>query len=65
MEHRDAQFIGLETVCRSLGIPRPKEVVDGSMVPQLVREGRAAEVCTYCAVDVAATAEAFRLMTSN
>lgn len=65
MEHRDAPFISLDVVCLSLGIGRPKDVIDGSMVPQLVREGRAAEVCTYCAVDVAATAEAFRLMTSH
>lgn len=62
MEHRDNPFISLDTVCRSFGVQRPKELIDGADVPRLHKEGRIAEILTYCAIDVDATAEVYRLM---
>jgi hypothetical protein len=62
MENRDNMFIGLETVCKGLGIPRPKQVISGADCPRLFEEGEFAQILTYCAVDVAATSRAFALM---
>lgn len=62
MEYRDAPFVGLDTVCRAFGIPRPKSVVSGAEVPEMHRDGRFAEILTYCAIDVDATAEVYRRM---
>jgi len=44
-------FIKLDRLCRLLGIPG-KQGVDGSMVWDLVREGRLDEVASYCRDDV-------------
>lgn len=62
MEHRDSLYISLDTACRSFGIARPKAIVDGSMVPEMYRAGRYAEILTYCAIDIDSTAELYRLM---
>lgn len=64
MEHRDNPFVSLDAVALAFGVPRPKEVISGAEAPKLAREGRIAELCTYCAVDVDTTAEIYRLMMS-
>lgn len=62
MEHRDEFAVSLDVVCTAFGIPRPKQVISGAEVPRLHRDGRLAEILTYCCIDVDATAEAYRLM---
>lgn len=64
MEHRDDFAVSLDVVASAFGIPRPKQYVSGADVPRLHREGRDAEVLTYCCIDVDATAEIHRLMTA-
>jgi hypothetical protein len=65
MEHRDDFCPGLDTVAAGLGIPRPKGVISGADVPRLHRAGEFAAILTYCAVDAAATARAYLLMTGQ
>lgn len=65
MENADERFVSLETVARVLGIPQPKQVITGADCPRLHREGRFAEICTYCCVDVATTERAYLLMTGQ
>lgn len=65
MEHADNLFVSLDTVCTTLGIPRPKSVISGADVPKLHRAGRDVEILTYCAIDTAATAQAYLLMTGQ
>ena len=55
--------ISLDALCKALGIPSPKNGIDGSKVWDAVRDGRIDEVATYCAADVDATREAFLRMT--
>lgn len=55
--------ISLDALCRALGIPSPKNGIDGSQVWDYVRDGKIIEVADYCAVDVTATREAYRRMT--
>lgn len=62
MEHRDDFAVSLDTVAAAFGIPRPKQFISGAEVPRLHRDGRIAEILTYCCIDVDATAEAYRLM---
>lgn len=62
MEHRDDFCPSLDAVASSLDITRPKGVISGADVPRLHREGRQAEICTYCAIDAATTARAYLLM---
>ncbi len=62
MEHRDDFCPSLDTVAVSLGIPRPKQHMNGADCPRLYREGQIATVLLYCAVDTATTTRAFQLM---
>lgn len=64
MENRDTPFVGLDTVCRVFGVPRPKSVISGADVPRYHKEGRFAEILTYQCIDVDATTEIYRLMMS-
>ena len=64
MENREERFISLDTVAQGLHIPRPKEVLSGSDIPRLYREGQHRAICMYCCVDAATTARAFQLMTA-
>lgn len=54
--------VKLEELCAALGIPG-KNGMDGSKVWDYVREGRIAEVATYCAGDIRMTRAAHRRMT--
>jgi len=62
MEHRDDYAVSLDTVAAALGIPRPKQLIDGSQIPALHEAGRYHEILTYCAIDTATTARAWELM---
>lgn len=65
MENADERFVSLDTVARVLGIPQPKQVITGADCPRLHREGRVAEIMTYCCLDVATTERAYLLMTGQ
>lgn len=62
MQHRDG-YASLADMCASLGVIQPKGEITGADVPRLHREGRYAEILTYCAGDVASTARCWLLMT--
>lgn len=59
------RFVSLDTVARVLGIPQPKQVITGADCPRLHRDGRIAEILTYCCLDVATTERAYLLMTGQ
>jgi 3'-5' exonuclease len=44
--------ISLDNLCLALGIPSPKDVIDGSRVWDFVKSGRIEEVAAYCKRDV-------------
>lgn len=46
--------VALDKLCRALGVPG-KDGFDGSMVWDAIRDGRLADVATYCAADVERT----------
>lgn len=54
----------LDMWCRTMGIDSPKGEVDGSQVGALFREGKALDIARYCARDIRATAELFRIWES-
>lgn len=62
MENADERYVSLDTVARVLGIPQPKQVITGADCPKLHKDGRIAEICTYCCLDVATTERAYLLM---
>jgi hypothetical protein len=55
--------IKLDALCKALGVEGKTEGVDGSMVWQMVQEGRIGEVADYCRDDIAATYRAYCRMT--
>lgn len=52
----------LDVVCYNLGIPTPKDGIDGSQVQDFHDAGRDKEILDYCERDVVATAKVFRKM---
>lgn len=58
-------MISLDTIAYALGIPSPKEHMDGSMVEKYFREGKQAEINKYCGVDTITLASAFMVMTQT
>lgn len=65
MENADERFVPLDTVARALGIPQPKQVINGADCPRLYRDGEHAAILTYCCIDVATTERAYLLMTGQ
>lgn len=65
MEQADERYVSLDTVARVLGIPQPKQIITGADCPRLHKEGRIAEILTYCCLDVATTERAYLLMTGH
>ena len=65
VEHRDDFCPSLDSVCNGLGIPKPKSVISGADVPMLVKARRYEEVLVYNAIDIAATARAYLLMSGQ
>ena len=55
--------VSLDKLCLALGIPSPKDGMDGSQVAAYVAAGRIEEVAAYCKGDVAAVREVWRHMT--
>ncbi|MDQ1284325.1 MAG: pol exo2 protein [Patescibacteria group bacterium] len=55
--------VGLETLCLALGIPTPKDGIDGSQVWNFYQAGKAKEICDYCKRDVEATRAVYQKMT--
>jgi len=51
----------LDMWCRAFGIDSPKETVHGGEVARLYAEGRHLEIARYCARDIRATAELFKI----
>lgn len=56
-------YVSLDKLCLYLGIPSPKDKMDGSQVWQYVKDGRGEEVCDYCKEDVKAVREVWKRMT--
>lgn len=55
--------IGLEHVALALGIPTPKEGIDGSKVWDFYKAGKVKEICEYCMRDVETTRAVYKRMT--
>lgn len=53
---------GLEHVALALGVPTPKEGIDGSEVYKFFKEGKVKEICEYCKRDVDTTREVYKKM---
>jgi 3'-5' exonuclease len=54
--------VGLESIALALGIPTPKEGIDGSQVYQFYQAGKIKEICEYCKRDVECTREVYKRM---
>ena len=57
--------IGLEHIALALGIPTPKDGIDGSQVFDFYKAGKIEEICKYCQRDVECTREVYKRMTFN
>jgi len=55
--------IGLEHVALALGIPTPKDGIDGSQVYETFKAGKVDEIVEYCKKDVDTTRAIYRRMT--
>lgn len=55
--------VGLEYLALALGIPSPKDGIDGSQVAEFHKKGKDKEICEYCKRDVATTRDVYRKMT--
>ncbi|MGU3478582.1 3'-5' exonuclease [Methylobacterium sp. D48H] len=51
--------VGLDALCRAMGLPGKTEGVDGGAVADLVAQGRIGDVAAYCMSDVVATYRLF------
>lgn len=51
--------VGLDALCRAMGLPGKTEGVDGDSVADLVAQGRIDDVAAYCVSDVVATCRLF------
>jgi 3'-5' exonuclease len=55
--------VGLEHLALALGIPTPKDGIDGSQVNDFYNKGKIDEICEYCKRDVEATRAVYKRMT--
>lgn len=55
--------VGLEHLALALGIPTPKEGIDGSEVWNFYQAGKVQEICDYCIRDVETTRAVYERMT--
>lgn len=53
----------LDTLAKALGLPTSKDEMDGSMVWQYYKDGKIAEISTYCMKDVELTRKVYYKMT--
>jgi predicted PolB exonuclease-like 3'-5' exonuclease len=56
-------YISLDLLSRALGIPSPKESLDGSKVYPYYRAGRLDEIYEYCKRDVDTARQVYRRLT--
>jgi 3'-5' exonuclease len=56
-------YVGLEHVALALGIPTPKEGIDGSEVFNFYKAGKTKDICDYCIRDVETTRAVYKRMT--
>lgn len=56
------QNVGLEHLALALGIPTPKEGIDGSQVADFYQAGKVKEICDYCMRDVEVTRRIYNKM---
>jgi predicted PolB exonuclease-like 3'-5' exonuclease len=54
--------VGLEYLALALGIPSPKDGIDGSQVAEFHKKGKDKEICEYCQRDVQTTRDVYRKM---
>jgi len=52
--------VGLEALALALGIPSPKDGIDGSQVYEFYKKGKVKEICDYCKRDVETTREVYK-----
>lgn len=57
------EHISLDLLARALGIPSPKECLDGSKVYPYYCAGRLPEICEYCKCDVDTVRQVYRRLT--
>jgi hypothetical protein len=57
------EHISLDLLSRALGIPSPKESLDGSKVYPYYCAGRLPEICEYCKRDVETVRQVYRRLT--
>ena len=55
-------MVGLEALCLALGVPTPKDGIDGSEVWSFYQKGKVADILEYCQRDVEATRAVWRKM---
>jgi predicted PolB exonuclease-like 3'-5' exonuclease len=55
--------VGLEHIALALGIPTPKEGIDGSEVAKFYNDGKIKDICDYCMRDVETTRAVYQRMT--
>ncbi len=55
--------VGLEHIALSMGIPTPKEGIDGSQVWNFYKAGKVKEIADYCNRDVETTRAVYKRMT--
>jgi len=54
--------VGLEHIALALGIPTPKDGIDGSQVYDFYQAGKIEEICEYCKRDVDVTRAVYKRM---
>jgi 3'-5' exonuclease len=57
------EHVSLDLLSRTLGIPSPKECLDGSKVYPYYRAGKFADICEYCKCDVDTVRQVYRRLT--
>lgn len=55
-------MVGLEALCLALGVPTPKDGIDGSEVWNYYQKGKVQDILEYCKRDVEATRGVYRKM---
>lgn len=59
------EHVSLDLLARALGIPSPKESLDGSKVYPYYCAGKLADICDYCKRDVETVRQVYRRLTFN
>lgn len=54
--------LGLEHIALAMGIPSPKDGIDGSQVFEFYKAGKVKEICEYCKRDVDTTRSVYKRM---